>query len=427
MTEAAPSSLIVRLNDYHVGSLARLPGNTMTFTFTQRYIDDQHRPTLSWGFYDAYGRLRTRQISSGLGNVPPFFSNLLPEGDLRRYVARRSGVGATDDFAMLWVTGDDLPGAVTLSDPHGRPLPPAADGGPNYDIPVGELLRFSLAGVQLKFSAIERAYGGLTIRANGRDGQWIVKLPSRHLDRVPENEYAMLRYAARVGIDIPEIRLVDSQAIGGLPEEAEALTGIALGIRRFDRLADGTRVHIEDFNQIYRQPPNEKYNNRSFASIAETIYQALGNEALIDFIHRLVFNIGIANNDMHLKNWSFIYRDGRAPALAPAYDYVCTKAYLESSETGLPIGSARYFAAVTIEQFENLAVRARVSRNVVQRAARDMVARMREAWRDVRDELPLEAMRETIEQQFRTVPLFNNGTAALSLGPARDVPHREVS
>ena len=40
------------------------------------------------------------------------------------------------------------------------------------------LVRFSLAGVQLKFSAVMEASGGLTIPAKGIGGSWIVKMPS---------------------------------------------------------------------------------------------------------------------------------------------------------------------------------------------------------------------------------------------------------
>ena len=45
---------------------------------------------------------------------------------------------------------------------------------------------FSLAGVQLKFSAVQAARGGLTIPARGVGGSWIVKLPSREFPGVPE-------------------------------------------------------------------------------------------------------------------------------------------------------------------------------------------------------------------------------------------------
>jgi serine/threonine-protein kinase HipA len=425
--DAASNSLIVLLNDYPVGTLSRLPGNTITFFFTQQFIDDPRRPTLSWGFYDAYRRLRTRPQSSSLGLVPPLFANLLPEGDLRRYVAHRAGVSTEDDFALLWVTGDDLPGAVKLRDPHGRPLPPPTAGGPEFEIPPNDMFRFSLAGVQLKFSAIENAYGGLTIRAQGQGGDWIVKLPSRHLKRVPENEYAMLNYARAVGIEVPEVRLVALESIRGLPEEASNLIGPAMITRRFDRGGNNVRIHIEDFCQIYRQVPKLKYDNRSFSNIAETVYQALGNDALIDFIHRLVFNIGIGNNDMHLKNWSFIYRDGRTPALAPAYDYVCTKVYLGHNQTGLPIGSARYFPAVTVEQFGHLAQRARLSRSVVEHAAQEMVARMRSTWKEVRDGLPFEGVRTTIEEQFERVPLFNPRNVSAPISEIPEEQYQEIS
>ena len=52
-------------------------------------------------------------------------------------------------------------------------------------------LRFSLAGVQLKFSALMETSKGLTLPVGGAGGDWIVKLPSPRFDAVPENEYAI--------------------------------------------------------------------------------------------------------------------------------------------------------------------------------------------------------------------------------------------
>src|ERR1700682_135193 len=224
---ALPTILEVRLHGRPIGSLTRIPGDTTAFYFSTDYADDAQRATLSLGFMDSYGRLR-RPKESSKGEVPPFFANLLPEGDLRRYVAHRAGISHADEFGLLWVTGDDLPGAVTVHDPLGRPLPPSNAGGPAIEPPAKDLLRFSLAGVQLKFSAIDNAYGGLAIPAQGRDGHAIVKLPSRHLAGVPENEFAMLRYASAVGIEVPPIRLVALDRIESLPDEASSLTGQAL-------------------------------------------------------------------------------------------------------------------------------------------------------------------------------------------------------
>jgi serine/threonine-protein kinase HipA len=423
---ALPTILEVRLHGRPIGSLTRLPGDTAAFYFSTDYVDDAQRPVLSLGFMDAYGRIR-RPKESSKGEVPPFFANLLPEGDLRRYVAHRAGISNADEFALLWVTGDDLPGAVSVHDPLGRPLPPKSAGGPEVEPPAKDLLRFSLAGVQLKFSAIDNAFGGLAIRAQGRDGHVIVKLPSRHLRGVPENEFAMLRYAAAAGIDVPPVRLVALDRIEGLPDEASSLAGQALAIQRFDRGENGVRVHTEDFNQIFRQKPREKYDNYAFAHICGTIYRVMGNDALIDFVNRLVFNVGIANNDMHLKNWSVIYRDGRTPALAPAYDYVCTKAYLGHDETGLALGSARDFSHVTIAQFERMAERAQVSTRLVRTTARAMVERMRDAWPAAKDAVP-EPVAAVIEEQFRRVPLFS-GSRLEPVGapPAQASTHSEVS
>jgi serine/threonine-protein kinase HipA len=117
------------------------------------------------------------------------------------------------------------------------------------------VLRFSLAGVQLKFSAVMEASGGLTIPAGGMGGSWIVKLPSHRFPAVPENEFAMLELARRVGITVAENRLVPMADIKGLPEEARAPGGKALAVRRFDRLPGGESVHMEDFAQVFGQFP----------------------------------------------------------------------------------------------------------------------------------------------------------------------------
>ena len=120
------------------------------------------------------------------------------------------------------------------------------------------VLRFSLAGVQLKFSAVMEASGGLTVPAGGMGGSWIVKLPSARFVAVPENEFAMLELARRVGIVVPDNRLVDMAEIKGLPEEARAPGGTALAVQRFDRVAGGESVHMEDFAQVFGQYPERQ-------------------------------------------------------------------------------------------------------------------------------------------------------------------------
>ena len=184
-------------------------------------------------------------------------------------------------------------------------------------------MRFSLAGVQLKFSAINETEGGLTIPAKGIGGSWIVKLPSREFAGVPENEFSMMTLARLIGMDVPAMRLVDVDAIRNLPDGVGTLIGQALAIERFDRV---TRWRCRSQWRISRKYsasiPRKNTRTRSARSLGRVI-GAEGSEAdVAEFIRRLTFNALIGNADMHLKNWSLIYPDRRHAALAPAYDFV---------------------------------------------------------------------------------------------------------
>ena len=196
-----PNALIVRLGNQEVGTLVRLPtaGSRLLLV---RAIWKTKSPTLSWGFFDSFKHLRARRYRSN-PRAPGFFANLVAEGHLREYTAHRAGLARDDDFGLLWVTGDDLTGAVIIEDPEGRKIPPPAAGGPLDPPDLRDVFRFALPGVQLKFSAIDEATGGLTIRTQGERTDQIVKLPSTHYPLVPEGEYAMLQFARDVGISSP--------------------------------------------------------------------------------------------------------------------------------------------------------------------------------------------------------------------------------
>ena len=163
------NALSVRLHGRQIGVITRLAGDRQLFAFEQDYIDDPQRPTLSLSFKGRTGGLVTtlRPVSR---RVPPFFSNLLPEGNLREYLAKLAEVNTEREFFLLAVLGADLPGAlvVTPLDGEGQQVgPPQPEKDDHHDNahPREGVLRFSLAGVQLKFSAVMEASGGLTIPA----------------------------------------------------------------------------------------------------------------------------------------------------------------------------------------------------------------------------------------------------------------------
>jgi serine/threonine-protein kinase HipA len=253
----------------------------------------------------------------------PFFSNLLPEGHMRDYLAKRAEVNPEREFFLLWALGADLPGAIEIRSSDGEELPPSVSEDADHDDRNENALRFSLAGVQLKFSAINDAEGGLTIPARGVGGSWIVKLPSSLFAGVPENEYSMMALAGFIGIDVPAIDLVDVAAIENLPEGIGEIRGHAVTIERFDRLDDGTPIHSEDFAQIFGVYPAEKYDKASYANIGSVIVAESSDTDIAEFVRRLTFNALIGNSDMHLKNWSMRYLDRKRAVLSPVSAGLC--------------------------------------------------------------------------------------------------------
>lgn len=121
-----PSVLEVRLADTLVGTLTNLPNDQNLFVFDAGYISDPNRPVLSLSFLDAYREVRT-EVRAVTRRLPPFFSNLLPEGQMRKYIAEHGEVSEQREFFLLWLLGKDLPGAVSVHDIEGRELPPTPE------------------------------------------------------------------------------------------------------------------------------------------------------------------------------------------------------------------------------------------------------------------------------------------------------------
>ncbi len=103
------NALAVNLYGRRIGVINRIGGDRHLFSFEQGYIDDPNRPTLSLSFKGQEGGLvaPTRAVTARL---PVFFSNLLPEGHLRDYLAARANVKPQREFFLLAVLGADLPG-----------------------------------------------------------------------------------------------------------------------------------------------------------------------------------------------------------------------------------------------------------------------------------------------------------------------------
>ena len=402
-------ALSVRLHKRHIGVITRLAGDRQLFAFEQEYIDDPERSILSLSFKGSTGGLVT-QTRPTARRVPPFFSNLLPEGHLRDYLAKRADVNHECEFFLLAVLGADLPGALVIAPLEGQAQRPEAHhdndehGERDNAHDSEEPLRFSLAGVQLKFSAVMEASGGVTIPVDGMGGSWIVKLPSARYKAVPENEFAMLELARRVGISVPENKLVDIASIKGLPEEAHTVEGRALAVKRFDRLPGGEPIHIEDFAQVFGEFPNDKYKRHNYANVAAVLWAEIGEDAVLEFVRRLIFSVLIGNADMHLKNWSLLYPNRRTPVLSPGYDFVATLPYIPNDKLGLSFGDSRSLSEITPKQMRRLADKARIPASPLWKIAVETAQKTAAGWKSLEqaDLLPKD-LRASIQKQILRV------------------------
>lgn len=400
-------TLEVLLYDEPIGQLSHLPGDRNLFTFNQSYIDSKSRPTLSLSFIDNAGQL-IAEPQQARTRLPPFFANLLPEGHMREYLASQAGVHEQREFFLLAVLGKDLPGAIKVkrkgsfrSDERN-----VREIGASLD--ESKMLRFSLAGVQLKFSAIWENRGRLTIPVNGVGGSWIVKLPSAIYAEVPENEFAMMEMAREIGMDVPETALVPVDQIEGIPSSIGLVANRAFIIKRFDRDAARNGIHIEDFAQVFGVYPEKKYQSASYRNIAELIWAETGEEGMVEFIRRFIFNALIGNGDMHLKNWSLIYRNKKDVTLAPAYDFVSTIPYIPNDQLALTFVDSKKFASLSYEQFKRFAAKARLPETLVLETVYETVKNFAKVWKRSKNALLKPSLIEVIENHLNTLPIWKD-------------------
>lgn len=398
------------LHDVPLGVLTNLPGDRNIWAFDPDYIALKDRPTLGLAFEDVYGHLIDRPIQAQL-RLPPYFSNLLPEGPMRDFLARRAGVNPNKEFDLLKELAPDLPGAVQLCTSHSRERIEATkpDSGIVLHDLASSAYHFSLAGIQLKFSGTLVGRERLTVAADGLNGAWIVKLPSPGFYELPEHEFVMMELARRIGIDVPETALLSLEAIQGLPSDLGCAHGsCAYVVRRFDRLPNGARVHMEDFAQIFGVYPEQKYQAANYRNIAEVLFCVAGESALQEFVRRLVFMVLIGNGDMHLKNWSVIYPDQRHATLAPAYDFISTICYLPHDRLALNFAGSKDFCAFSLGSLKRWASKARLPESLVVDVAASTIRDFAQAWPAVHELHLNKAAIAAIEAHCARIPLWRS-------------------
>lgn len=191
--------------------------------------------------------------------------------------------------------------------------------------------KMSIQGVQAKLSAklnIKKSQFVIT----DIGGHYILKPQSQFYSQVPENEDLTMRLAATIGIEVP---------LHGLIYCADG--SLTYFIKRFDRGVRQQKLALEDFAQLAGESRDTKYEF-SMERLALIIEQYCTFPVLekIKLLQRTLFNFLVGNEDMHLKNFSLISREGKVE-LAPAYDFLNTAIVLAQAqeEIALPLGGKK--------------------------------------------------------------------------------------
>ena len=194
--------------------------------------------------------------------------------------------------------------------------------------------RMSIQGVQPKLSVRLAATAG-AFRIVDRRGRYVIK-PQHHVfPNLPENEGLTMHLAGLCGIEVP---------VSGMVRSADGTWSYF--VKRFDRVGHGRKVPLEDFAQLAGRTRDTKYDF-SMERLVNLLDAYCTFPALekVKLLKRSLFNFLVGNEDMHLKNYSLVTRQGKVE-LAPAYDFLSSTVAYQAlgkrldtiMETALPLG-----------------------------------------------------------------------------------------
>lgn len=420
MTQRLPPPLEVDLPGRHVGHLARdRDGQTEWLPDPIWEAADQH-PRLGIAFLRKPGRRR-----EGTG-IPSWFENLLPERNsaLRQRLCAVHGLRDSDSFRLLAAIGMDLSGAVEVSSPKPAGSQLTLETGVEAetesavnDPPLAARLRFSLAGMQLKFS-MSMANERLVLAAGGPQGQWIVKLPGNNYPLLPEIEATTMKWAAAAGFEVPEHFSVSTEQLDGIPPSWFEGVPRAFAIKRFDRRDDGSKIHQEDLCQALEILPIHKYGEATPQSISldgalRFVGDVAGESSAREMSRRIGFVIASGNGDAHLKNWSLLWGNAERPILSPCYDFVSTISWPDQHGWAVPGGPSISLGLGRERRFAHLDTGALSRHSALSHfpwAADEImvgIEKARDSWASVESEAP-SVMRDALAHHWKNVPILKS-------------------
>ena len=359
-----------------------------------------------------------------------FFEGLLPEGFMRRSVAKWMRTDENDYLSILARLGSECLGAIKIVEKDG--LKPA----PHYiKLTDEEVKSLASEGTTESVQLVTKAHLSLT-GASGKVGlyyndlknEWFLPVgeaPSTHivkqshirLKKIVTNEQLCLLTAKKLGIDIPESFIIN---LGSLNDEE-----VLFATKRYDRKFEGStnnldglvvpfRLHQEDFAQALGISAAQKYE-KELAGYMKKMFNILrqySSNPIADQIKMwdiCIFNYLVGNTDNHIKNFSLVYsEDLRNIRLAPAYDIISTMIYESSTEEmAMSIGGIYNINEIDKSAFEQQARNVGLGSNMAMKRFNDLVSGFKVALDDSKNEL-VEQGYYDVEEIYNKI-LYNGG------------------
>jgi serine/threonine-protein kinase HipA len=170
--------------------------------------------------------------------------------------------------------------------------------------------KLSIQGVQPKLSAaisiVDQEF-----KIVDQFGTYIIKPQNDLFPQLPENEDVTMRMAKAFGLEVP---------FHGMLYGKDG--SLSYFIKRFDRHGKGKKFATEDFAQLTGNTRDTKYRF-TMEKLIPVLDQYCSFPAIekADFFKRILFCYVTGNEDMHLKNFSLITKNGKT-SLAPIYDFL---------------------------------------------------------------------------------------------------------
>jgi len=413
-----------RASPTRVGTLTRDAEGATAFLVDEAYLRDATRPILTLGWFvpgddeATRARLEYRANKIGLlGSLAPWFAGLLPEGALRDLVMTEMGPGDHDQFDLITRLGGDLPGAVLITPETATP----ASAGPLHlervhgfeaSRPDG-IVKFSLAGVQLKFAGVSCG-DKLTVPGRAGETRCIIKVASEHYPRLPEAEYAGMTLACTLGVKTAPFRLIPTADIEGVPAELLRHGDHALVVDRCDRGDGGARIHMEDMAQIVGALGERKYTMATVETLLNMIrrFSTDWRADALEGFRRIVADVLIGNGDSHLKNWSFIFPAPGVIRLSPAYDIVPTILYARNDTLALPLVGTHSFERVNFRRIRRIADYLGLDPGWIEAELRSLIREAIPLWPEILPNLVGEAAAREMITRLDTLALVQEALAA---------------